>query len=714
MKYSTPKVDLADLNPEQRAAAENFTGPMLILAGAGTGKTRVITYRMACMLQRGVAPGNIAAMTFTNKAAREMSGRITELVGPARAKGLSVSTFHSFCLKILRDHGHAVGVAPGFGIVDTGDQIDLVARALKEKQWGGTVPVEDLHGAISRWKNALLGPDDILAGRGQLAPGYDREVFGRVYDLYERQLKINRVIDFDDCIYKTFLLLRNDPELQKSLAQKFRYILVDEFQDTNFAQLTLLGMIAGHHQNICVVGDDDQSIYSWRGAMYETLEEFERMFPGTQLVKLEQNYRCSNVILDAANSLIRNNSKRKEKSLWSQNTSKRPIRLVPLETADSEARWISEQCMSLLGGGIRHKDIAVLYRSNAQSRPIEMALREAGLRAKVFGGTGFFERKEVKDFLAFVKLAADPDDRLAFWRAISACPSGVGIKTLERLAALAERKKLSPLQAAETAGPDDLGRIKPAVDEFCTKIRGVWQGAQGATADTIANVGEQIIAQFKLLDEILMNTKDAPARLRKLEMIKSLPGWLGNAAKAVAIRDEQPPSALVNWGKLMDRIMLTGEDDRNKEDSENAADVISLMTIHASKGLEFPAVFVVGVEEDLLPHKNSLELGEAGIAEERRLFYVAMTRAKDRLYLSYALDRSSRMGTSSRRPSRFLSEIPKHLLAGEEGQAGEAGGAMEAVTDGVATALKREELRRKETIAQLGMLRQSLFPGRTP
>lgn len=711
MNHPGSRINLNDLNPEQRSAVENFEGPMLILAGAGTGKTRVITYRMAWMLQQGIPPTQIAAMTFTNKAAREMATRIGELVGPARSKGLSVSTFHSFCLKILREHGHAVGISSRFGIVDTGDQIDLVSRALKEKQWGGTVPVEDLHAAISRWKNELLGPEDVLGGKGRLAPGYDRELFARVYDLYERQLKINRVIDFDDCIFKTYLLLKQDPDLQKALARKFRYILVDEFQDTNLAQLTLLAMIARHHNNVCVVGDDDQSIYSWRGAMYETLERFEQMFEGTRLVKLEQNYRCSNVILDAANTLIKNNTKRKDKSLWSQSESRLPIRLVPLETSDSEARWIADQCMSLMGGGIRHKDIAVLYRANAQSRPIEMALREAGLRAKVFGGTGFFERKEVKDFLAFVKLAADPDDRLAFWRAISACPSGVGIKTLERLAAMSEEKKCSPLRAAETCGPEALGRVKPAVDEFCAKLREVSQIAHGMSWDEMAGLGEQVIGRFKLLEEVLLNTKDNAARIRKIEMIKALPAWLANAAKSVATAGGMATATKVDWPALLDRIMLSGEEDRDKEEDGNPSDVISLMTVHAAKGLEFPVVFVVGVEEELLPHKNSIDLGEPGIAEERRLFYVALTRAKERLFLSYALDRSSRMGTTTRKPSRFLSEIPKHLLAGEDG---EVATAVDAVTDGVTVAKKREEMRRKETIAQLGMLRQSLFPGRTP
>jgi len=711
MSHPAQRVNLNDLNPEQRSAVENFEGPMLILAGAGTGKTRVITYRMAWMLQQGVAASQIAAMTFTNKAAREMGSRIGELVGPERAKGLSVSTFHSFCLRILREHGHAVGISSRFGIVDTGDQVDLVARALKEKQWGGTVPVEDLHAAISRWKNELLGPEDVLAGKGRLAAGYDREVFARIYDLYERQLKINRVIDFDDCIFKTFLLLKNDPGLQKALARKFRYILIDEFQDTNLAQLTLLEMIARHHGNVCVVGDDDQSIYSWRGAMFETLERFEHMFEGTRLVKLEQNYRCSNVILDAANTLIRNNTRRKDKSLWSESKSKLPIRLVPLETSDSEARWIADQCMSLIGGGNRHKDIAVLYRANAQSRPIEMALREAGLHAKVFGGTGFFERKEVKDFLAFVKLASDPDDRLAFWRAVSACPSGVGIKTLERLAALAEEKKCSPIQAAENSGADTLGRVKPAVDEFCEKLREISRMAQGATWDDLTGLGEEIIGRFKLLEEVLLNTKDSAARMRKIEMIKALPAWLSNAAKSLAGNLGQATGTKVDWPALMDRIMLSGEDDRDKGDDKNPADVISLMTVHAAKGLEFPVVFVVGVEEELLPHKNSIDLGEPGIAEERRLFYVALTRAKERLFLSYALDRSSRMGTSTRKPSRFLSEIPKHLLAGEDG---EIVIAVDAVTDGAAIAKKREELRRNETVAQLGMLRQSLFRGRNP
>jgi superfamily I DNA/RNA helicase len=397
------KIDLSLLNPEQREAVENFSGPMLILAGAGTGKTRVITFRMAWMLEQSVPGSAIAAMTFTNKAAREMADRIAKVAGPAKArqlKDVSVSTFHSFCLKILRQYADVAGISPGFGIVDTGDQLDLVTRALKEKHWSGTVPVEDLHAAISRWKNDLLCPEDILQGKGHLASGYDREMFSRIYDLYERQLRINRVIDFDDCIFKTWRLLCNHPEVQRALAQRYRYILVDEFQDTNFAQLSVLGMIGRHHNNVCVVGDDDQSIYSWRGAMYETLDHFEEMFPGTKLVKLEQNYRCSNVILDAANSLIRNNAKRKDKSLWSDSPTKTPIRLVPLDGAESEARWIAEQAMSLLGGGVRLGDIAVLYRANAQSRPVEMALREAGLRTRVYGGTGFFERKEVKDFLA--------------------------------------------------------------------------------------------------------------------------------------------------------------------------------------------------------------------------------------------------------------------------------------------------------------------------
>ncbi|MEY4632296.1 MAG: ATP-dependent helicase [Pseudomonadota bacterium] len=706
------KVDLALLNPEQREAVEHFDGPMLILAGAGTGKTRVITFRMAWMLERGIPGSAIAAMTFTNKAAREMAERIAHVAGPGhqrQLKDLSVSTFHSFCLKILRQHAETAGVSPRFGIVDTGDQLDLVTRALKEKNWMGTVQVEELHAAISRWKNDLLGPEEVLSGKGQLAGGYDREMFARVYDLYERQLKINRVIDFDDCIFKSWRLLREHPEVQKSLAARYRYILVDEFQDTNFAQLSVLGMIGRHHNNVCVVGDDDQSIYSWRGAMYETLDEFERMFPGTKLVKLEQNYRCSNVILDAANSLIRNNSKRKDKSLWSDSPTRIPIRLVPLDGAESEARWIAEQAMSLLGGGARLKDMAVLYRANAQSRPVEMALREAGLRAKVFGGTGFFERKEVKDFIAFLKLVVDPDDRLAFWRAISACPSGVGIKTLERVSSLAEQGNTSPFRAAESATAAELGRIAGAVTEFTQKIRALSSLAHNASASSVAQFGEEIIASFKLIDEILLNTKDAQARLRKIEILKSLPGWISNAARSVTNAAGKSLDDPLDWREVLDRITLSGEDDRTRgEDESGPEDSVSLMTMHAAKGLEFPIVFVVGLEEELLPHKNSINLGEPGIAEERRLFYVALTRAKERLFLSYALDRSSRMGSSQRKPSRFLKEIPANLLAGEDGEAG----SLEGITDGAAIAKMREELRRKETIAKLGSLRSALFPGR--
>ncbi|MES2746332.1 MAG: UvrD-helicase domain-containing protein, partial [Bdellovibrionota bacterium] len=399
-------VNLSSLNAEQYDAVTQIQGPVMIIAGAGTGKTRVITYRMTHMLGSGLDGQHIVALTFTNKAAKEMKERLVELVGK-RAKPIFIGTFHSFCLRILREFSSLLGMDTRFSLAGTSDQLDLIRKALEERGWQGLYKPEDLLARISKAKNALLLPHELDNGFDDKDPA----VLAAVYDLYERQLKLNRVIDFDDCIFKTALLLKNNPEVVEKLEQRWTHYLVDEFQDTNFAQLYILELLASRYKNICVVGDDDQSIYSWRGAMVETLDRFETTFVGTRLIKLEQNYRCSNVILNAANKVIRNNTGRKNKTLWSASTNEDPITLASHVDDVAEAKWISLKIFGLLGKGRRPREMGILYRANKQSRAIELALRENNIPYKVFGGTSFFERKEVKDFLCYFRLSVNPNDR---------------------------------------------------------------------------------------------------------------------------------------------------------------------------------------------------------------------------------------------------------------------------------------------------------------
>ncbi|MEZ4744150.1 MAG: UvrD-helicase domain-containing protein [Bdellovibrionota bacterium] len=437
-------IDINGLNSEQRSAVVNFSGPTLILAGAGTGKTRVITTRIAYMLRNGVSSKNVAAMTFTNKAAKEMRERVGELIGKSQAKNLSIGTFHSFCINILRQYGSHLGLSKRFTLVGTSDQIDLVRKSLEEKAWSNHFKADSLLYEINQCKNWLISPDDLKKGILPRHSVSDPAILAEVYELYERQLQLNRAIDFDDCIFKVVKLLREFPEIKAKLSEKYRYLLIDEFQDTNSSQFAIIEEMATEHLNVCVVGDDDQSIYSWRGAMYETMEKFKTTFPTTKIIKLEQNYRCTNIILNAANSVIKNNSQRMKKTLWSASSDETPIVIAPSSDAVEEARWVASKCIELLGIGFKPADIAILYRSNSQAKLMEMALRECTVSYKTFGGQSFFERREVKIFLGYLRLVANPDDHLALWRVINSPVRGLGLKSQEKIEANALNFHTSP------------------------------------------------------------------------------------------------------------------------------------------------------------------------------------------------------------------------------------------------------------------------------
>lgn len=677
------------LNPQQDEAVHTTEGPLIILAGAGTGKTRVITFRIAHMLKKGISARNIVALTFTNKAAREMRDRAESIV-QGNTDGLFIGTFHSFCLTILRRYPEKAGIDKRFKLIDTSDQVDFVRRALAELSPDGVYKAENLHAQISRAKNKLCLPDEIVAlAREDRMLTDDPEVLRGIYKLYERQLKLNRVIDFDDCILKTVLLLRDHEDVRRELQDVHRYLLVDEFQDTNLAQLTVLEHLAGRLRNVCVVGDDDQSIYSWRGAMYETIERFEQIFKGAKLIKLEQNYRCSNVILGAANNVIKNNQQRKAKVLWSDSKIDNPIICAALPDDIEESQWIGDRVMGLLGQGLKNRDISVLYRINSQARHIEMALRERHVHYKTFGGQSFFERKEVKDFLGYLRLITHPMDHMALWRVINTPNRGVGMKTQEKIEEHAQKAAVPAFVLLARRGVDLGPKAQSAVDIFVGKIQKLGTLPLEKPEDLEA-LGRAILEEFPLESDIIAHTDNPETRAKKRDSLRQLPRWLHDVGFYMS-----KESGRIDKDELLDYLTLGGAE--KEEDEEEAGNHVSLMSIHSAKGLEFPAVFVAGLEDELLPHRNSLD-DPKSIDEERRLFYVAITRAKKHLHLTYALQRGAGNQRQGRLPSRFLAELPKDSLVSE--------GAPFGVVAGVKT---QDELR-QQTANRLAALKSSLSP----
>jgi len=622
------------LNPQQRAAVEYCDGPLLVLAGAGSGKTRVITEKIAHLIKRRSLPAaKIAAITFTNKAAREMRERVGRLVSGAAAEGLSVCTFHALGLKFLQIEHARANLRRGFSVLDADDTQGIV----KELAPKGAKPdvLFALQSLLSRAKNEGLTPEQAAA---RATSAREREA-ADIYAAYQRRLAAFNAVDFDDLIRLPLGVLETDDEARAGWRERIRYLLVDEYQDTNSAQYRLVKMLAGERGAFTAVGDDDQSIYAWRGANPENLGELSRDYPKLKVVKLEQNYRCGRRILRAANAVIANNAHLFEKKLWSQQDEGPPIRVVECRDDEHEAECVAGAIAHLAE---KHKtpwhEFAVLYRGNHQSRALEKALRLARVPYHVTGGTAFLDRAEVKDLLAYLRLINNPDDDAAFLRVVNLPRRDIGATTLEKLGELAGTRHLSLLRAAQTDSV--LGQIAArsasSLLGFATLVRELAVKAERMPA---ADLVEELIRRVGYAEHIAAQVKEPALRERRLENLKELSEWFRAMQKDGAAGDLAAQLALLSHG--------------DRDDPGNAA---RLMTLHSAKGLEFRFVFLVGLEDGTLPHEGSL--AEGRVEEERRLMYVGITRAKDQLTLSYA-KRKRRFGEIiASEPSRFLKELP--------------------------------------------------------
>jgi DNA helicase-2/ATP-dependent DNA helicase PcrA len=676
-------VRLHELNPPQREAVLAVDGPVLVLAGAGSGKTRVITHRVAHLLDRGVPPDQILAVSFTNKAADEMCTRVEQLVGRARARHVTLCTFHALGLQLLKAERAALGFPSGFTIYDASDQLGAVREILR------SVSIEDrrfdskaILFRISRAKNAFLTPEQYAE---EISDHEYDEIAAEVYPKYQEALRRFHALDFDDLITETVRLLDENAEVRARWAARWRFVMVDEYQDTNRAQFHLMNHLVGAHKNICVVGDDDQSIYGWRGAESGHILEFERHFPGAKVVKLEENYRSTPAILDAANAVIAHNPKRHPKRLWTARAPGEPLCLVAADDAEAEAQFVAEEIELLAATrGYKLGDFAVLYRSNVQSRPLEEALRAQRLDYQVVGGQAFFDRKEVKDAIAYLKLALAPRDEISLRRVINYPARGIGATTLERLAAHARAHNLSLFDACRQAREASLfdaqwrddnasvealsDRTRAAVLAFCDLVE---NGRAHLASGALRDGARAYLEAAGLPDELRAAAASPVQAQRRLE---HLDGFLETLHRFEA-REGRDLAAFLH------RLTLQTQD----EDDGARTDRVTLVTLHGAKGLEFPVVFLVGLEEELLPHRRTLypngpDLQEATVdlGEERRLVYVGITRARERLYLSRARSRAGRGAAKPRAPSRFLDEIPAELCRSREAGRAPAVGAAEA------------------------------------
>jgi DNA helicase-2/ATP-dependent DNA helicase PcrA len=648
------------LNPAQREAIEHTTGPLLVLAGAGSGKTRVITQRIARLVERGVPAKAILALTFTNKAAGEMAERVAKALGKRGAGGATISTFHSFGLLVLGKERKAIGGA--FTIFDQGDSLALIKEILGRVDAGRRFDAAAVAARISNAKNAFQSPDDLAAREGD---EYD-EMAQLVYPRYQAALRAFRAYDFDDLVCEVARLWRARADVLERWRKAYRFILVDEYQDTNRAQLELLTLLSAEHKNVCVVGDDDQAIYSWRGADVTNILEFEDQFPGARVVKLEQNYRSRAPILAVANAVIgKRTDARHRKVLFTDKPGGDAPRLVVAETPEAEAAWVAREARRFVQDErVRPGEIAVLYRSNGQAKLLEEALREQGVPHRVVGGQQFFERKEVKDVLAYLKVAIHRSDEIALRRVINYPARGVGDTSLERLAQHALARGWTLLQAVERVdaldGVPDVARAGcHALARIVTETRARLV-AEGARAGDVARALCDELGVRREIESSSPSPQAADRRWRNLESLFVTLSRRSLDGKTEAARVQ-------SLGALLHMLTLDAQDD----DEAEPGNLVTLSTLHGSKGLEFDVVFFVGVEEGFLPHLRTLETrateaAPQDIEEERRLFYVGVTRARERLTLSRAKARVMRGKPTPRTPSRFLQDIPPELVVETE------------------------------------------------
>lgn len=663
-------LDLDSLNEEQRAAVECTSGPLLVLAGAGSGKTRVLTYRIAHMLETGVAsPWEILAITFTNKAAAEMRERLGQLVGPA-ARGMWVSTFHSMCVRILRADAERLGFTKNFTIYDEGDAKSLAKAVMYELDLDPKrIPLNAVRNKISAAKNELVMPGEFEdAARDPIT-----KAAAQVYYRYQERLRAANAFDFDDLLVYAWLLLKNHKDILEAYQERFRYLLVDEYQDTNHAQYAITQLLAAKYKNIMVVGDDDQSIYSWRGADIRNILEFEGDYPQARVVKLEKNYRSTATILDAANAVIANNAHRKTKRLVSTGDEGAKIQVYMASDERDEGRWIAAEIEHQHGNGTSYNQMAVFYRTNAQSRMLEDMLLRAGVPYRIVGGTRFFDRAEIRDVMAYLNLVVNPANDMAAQRVVNVPRRGIGKTTIAHVENLAAQNNCSFVDACQLVCADEGIRVqtRAALGEFTSLLAEAqtWEGDLRKVVEMLIDRAGLVraleddgtdesrsrvenIQEFLGVVEEFSETHDfdevafaAPTELAETDALA-----LDEAGAPVRMLRGDSLADFIEWVALRTDLDTLAEDDK----------AVTLMTVHAAKGLEFDCVFVAGMEEGIFPHSMSM-LDGIDVEEERRLAYVAITRARKRLYLTCAASRSLFGQTNANPTSRFLSEIPESL-----------------------------------------------------
>lgn len=668
-------LDYSTLNPEQAEAVLHKDGPLLVLAGAGSGKTRVITYRLGHLIANGVAAKNILCVTFTNKAAAEMRHRARALAGRS-VRGTTMSTFHALGSRILREHPAEVGLKKGFTISDGGEQIGFLRRILRSLRIDDRkFDAKRIQSMISMAKNAGVDAATYRAQRGHLVntpegplepPGdgaSDEEYTVAAIEAYERYelgLRAQNVVDFDDLLLMTVMLLNREPAILERLRDRWRYLMVDEYQDTNGAQFELMRLLTGDRRNLCVVGDDDQSIYGWRGADITNILRFEKLFPGAKVIKLELNYRSTGSILTVANSVIEKNTQRHDKTLRAFAGPGDPVRIIALEEEEEEAEQVAGAVGDLLAGAVLGKDVAVLFRSNVQSRPIELAFRTEGIPYRVAGGQALFDKREVKDVLAYLRVLDNPDDEQALRRIINYPPRGIGDTTVKRIDDWAREQNL-PLSEG-LAQPYEVPSVKERAADAITVFNELMAEHRKLLGRRkVSTVAKTLFEQIGIEEVLFGSSDNAITASRRVDNVRHIVKQIERFEKRIAAKRRSDPEVEpADLTGFLSDLALSARDetDNNKDDRDHE---VVLSTIHAAKGLEWTTVFVVGAEEELLPHARTID-GDGEIEEERRLAYVAITRAREQLTITWARSRTRWGRIVPRLRSRFLEELPEDCV----------------------------------------------------
>ena len=643
---------LNGMNPRQKEAVLHTDGPLLLMAGAGSGKTRVLTHRIAYLIEeKEVNPWNILAITFTNKAAKEMKERVNAILASG-GEDVWVSTFHSMCVRILRRDVDFIGYNRNFTIIDSSEQLTLMKRILKELNIDPKkYDPRSILGTISQAKNSLQTPQDFAKMQGS----YYEEIAAKCYAAYQKELQYNQCMDFDDLIMNTIRLFEEHPDSLTYYQNKFHYIHVDEYQDTNHAQYTLVNLLAGRFRNLCVVGDADQSIYGWRGADMQNILDFEKDYPDAAVILLEQNYRSTKNILSAANQVIENNSNRKPKNLWTENKEGNKITYYRADNERDETRFIVDRMQEEIRSNHRnYGDFAILYRTNAQSRVMEETLLKANIPYKMVGGHKFYDRKEIKDILAYLNVLANPQDSISFERIVNSPKRGIGPGSIEKLRSFASLHEWPLLEAAQNVELANIGgKAGQQLGSFGEMIQEVTQMIPYLT---VTELTKEVLDRSGYLEDLkIQNTLEAQARIENLEEFLTVTQEFDKQFEQQNEEDADAPEEKLTV--FLNDLALVSDIDNLEEDASQ----VTLMTLHAAKGLEFPVVFLIGLEEGVFPLSRAL-MEESELEEERRLAYVGITRAEEALYLTNAFSRTLYGRTQYNRPSRFVEEIDQELL----------------------------------------------------